>query len=417
MKKKIILLISVTIAGLTSLNAQWIGNNIIVSGQNVSNLRSMYFINKDTGWVVGDAILNSQILKTADGGNNWVSQNSNSFENLDNVFFINENIGFSTGDGGPFLKTNDGGNNWTSVPITGSNFSPSYLSNFYFVNEQVGFYTTTYTIFKTINSGVLWTPVLENSEAPITNISFNNDGNNGIAVCFSGKAYKTTNSGETWQLIPQFTGSYFYDVSNTFNEIYIAGDLAFFKSSDFGETWSIVPFPLATPGNGYISVSFPSINIGFCGGSPYEVYKTIDGGNTWENQTSLQEVYSPKIQMINDTIGYILADPSSGKFYKTTNGGNSDISTAPSDISTNFKVKVYPNPASTHFTLDYGNYQSMKGYTLRIINTLGQTIYNTSIVQQTYSIDLSNWKGNGIYFVQLIDSENNTIDNKKIVIF
>ena len=35
-------------------------------------LRSVYFVNTDTGWVVGDS---GTILKTTDGGLNWQSQN------------------------------------------------------------------------------------------------------------------------------------------------------------------------------------------------------------------------------------------------------------------------------------------------------------------------------------------------------
>ena len=79
-------------------------------------------------------------------------------------------------------------------------------------------------------------------------------------------------------------------------------------------------------------------------------------------------------------------------------------------------LKIYPNPSKTHITIDYGNYSSMIGYTLKIVNSFGQNVFTTSINQQTSYINLSNWTGNGIYFVQLIDTQNNTIENRKIVI-
>jgi hypothetical protein len=79
-------------------------------------------------------------------------------------------------------------------------------------------------------------------------------------------------------------------------------------------------------------------------------------------------------------------------------------------------LKVFPNPASTHITIDYGNFIAMSGYTLTIVNSVGQTVFTTPINQQTSYIDLSTWTGNGIYFVQLIDPQNNTIENRKIVI-
>ena len=85
----------------------------------------------------------------------------------------------------------------------------------------------------------------------------------------------------------------------------------------------------------------------------------------------------------------------------------------PNNLNT---LKVYPNPASTHITIDYGNFNAMSGYTLTIVNSIGQTVFTTPINQQTSYIDLSTWTGIGIYFVQLIDPQNNTIENRKIVI-
>jgi hypothetical protein len=79
-------------------------------------------------------------------------------------------------------------------------------------------------------------------------------------------------------------------------------------------------------------------------------------------------------------------------------------------------LKVFPNPASTHITIDYGNFNAMSGYTLTIVNSIGQTVFTTPIVQQISFIDFSTWTGNGIYFLQLIDPQNNTLENRKIVI-
>jgi N-acetylneuraminic acid mutarotase len=79
-------------------------------------------------------------------------------------------------------------------------------------------------------------------------------------------------------------------------------------------------------------------------------------------------------------------------------------------------IKVFPNPANTHITVDYGNFASMNGYTLAIVNSIGQTVFTTAINQQTSYLDLSTWTGTGIYYVQLIDIQNNTIENRKIVI-
>ena len=79
-------------------------------------------------------------------------------------------------------------------------------------------------------------------------------------------------------------------------------------------------------------------------------------------------------------------------------------------------IKVFPNPANSHITIDFGNFESMNGYTLTITNSIGQTVYTTPINEQSSYIDLSTWSGNGIYFVQIIDTLNNTIENRKIVL-
>jgi N-acetylneuraminic acid mutarotase len=85
----------------------------------------------------------------------------------------------------------------------------------------------------------------------------------------------------------------------------------------------------------------------------------------------------------------------------------------PNNLNT---IKVFPNPANSHITINYGNFASMSGYTLKITNNLGQVVFTTQINQQSSYIDLSTWSGNGIYFVQIIDTQNNTIENRKIVI-
>jgi hypothetical protein len=79
-------------------------------------------------------------------------------------------------------------------------------------------------------------------------------------------------------------------------------------------------------------------------------------------------------------------------------------------------LKVFPNPANTQLTIDYGNFSSVSDYKLKIVNSIGQTVFKTHINQQSTYIDISTWKVSGIYNVQLIDTQNNTIENRKIVI-
>jgi N-acetylneuraminic acid mutarotase len=79
-------------------------------------------------------------------------------------------------------------------------------------------------------------------------------------------------------------------------------------------------------------------------------------------------------------------------------------------------IKVYPNPAKDHITIDNGNYNAMNGYSIKIQNSLGQTLFNQQVNQAQFYIDLSTWSGNGLYFIQIIDPSNNTVDTRKIII-
>lgn len=79
-------------------------------------------------------------------------------------------------------------------------------------------------------------------------------------------------------------------------------------------------------------------------------------------------------------------------------------------------IKIFPNPAKDHITIDYGNYAMQTGYKIKIINSLGQVVFTTLINQQESYVDLSSWTAKGIYYVHLIDAQNKTVELRKIVL-
>ena len=85
-------------------------------------------------------------------------------------------------------------------------------------------------------------------------------------------------------------------------------------------------------------------------------------------------------------------------------------------VTYNNTIKIFPNPTNDHITINYGNFATLNGYQLKITNSLGQQMFQTNINQQSSYINLSNWTGNGIYFVHIIDSQGNTVDIRKIVL-
>jgi hypothetical protein len=78
-------------------------------------------------------------------------------------------------------------------------------------------------------------------------------------------------------------------------------------------------------------------------------------------------------------------------------------------------IKVFPNPTNSNLNIDYGNYANLNGYSVKIINALSQLIYNQAITQQSETIDLSTFGGNGIYYLHVLNSQSNTVEIRKIL--
>ena len=87
--------------------------------------------------------------------------------------------------------------------------------------------------------------------------------------------------------------------------------------------------------------------------------------------------------------------------------------TAPNNLGT---LKIWPNPANDHITIDNGNFSILNGYSVKIETVLGQEVFKSVINQQQFSVDLSTWKGKGIYLVHVLDGQNNIIETKKIIL-
>lgn len=79
-------------------------------------------------------------------------------------------------------------------------------------------------------------------------------------------------------------------------------------------------------------------------------------------------------------------------------------------------IKVYPNPSSTQVIIDNGNYSSMGTYTAKIVNALGQQVFQSLITQQQFVIDANTMGGAGIYTLYITDGNNKVIGVKKIVL-
>jgi photosystem II stability/assembly factor-like uncharacterized protein len=73
------------------------------------NLQSLYFLNANVGYIVGDS---GTVLKTIDGGSHWINQSLPDKVNLKSVFLTGQNTGWITGESGLILRTADIGAPW-----------------------------------------------------------------------------------------------------------------------------------------------------------------------------------------------------------------------------------------------------------------------------------------------------------------
>jgi hypothetical protein len=93
--------------------------------------------------------------------------------------------------------------------------------------------------------------------------------------------------------------------------------------------------------------------------------------------------------------------------------GNSSLATEQYE---NKSFSIYPNPAKDHITIDCGTLTNVVGYSIKIVNTLGQEVFNKPMNTQQYYVPLNSWGGQGMYFVNVIDAQGHTIDIKKIIL-
>jgi hypothetical protein len=77
---------------------------------------------------------------------------------------------------------------------------------------------------------------------------------------------------------------------------------------------------------------------------------------------------------------------------------------------------LFPNPTLDKVNIHFTEFDSSKKYALSVTNAVGQLVYNASINQQTTIIELQSFAKPGMYFVHLIDGQNNVMETKKLIV-
>ena len=240
-------------------------------------LNGVSFTNSTTGFVVG---YGGTILRTQNGGINWVSQSSGVLGTLVNVDCRNENVATVVGVNGLILKTTDAGSSWVQQPSGTIN----ELRSIEYINDSIGVIVGFgNTILRTTNSGNNWVSITNSATSGFFDVSFANS-NIGIAVGGIGNIFRTTNGGLTWidnSVSPDLILRSIALINENIG-IAVGYNGKILRTTDGGATW--VTKASGTSAN-LFEVSFIA-DYGFAVGASGTILKTTDGGITWETQNN-----------------------------------------------------------------------------------------------------------------------------------
>ncbi|MBI3193680.1 MAG: T9SS type A sorting domain-containing protein [Ignavibacteriae bacterium] len=188
-------------------------------------------------------------------------------------------------------------------------------------------------IKKTSNGGMTWTLIPNNVGDAFYDMKFR-DANNGFIVGVSGRILRTSNGGNSWSIVTTFPYS-LYGISMIGNFVSVVGSspgLSYnahgvsLSSTDTGATWTDdTKFIIR---RNFRDVAFTNSQVGSIVGDSGTIFRTTDGGTTWDKQlhgtifeSSGKHFHS--VSFINPNIGTVVGDI--GTIVKTTNSGTNWI--------------------------------------------------------------------------------------------
>lgn len=279
------------------------------------SVNSVCFIDDKNGFATG----NGNILKTTDGGLTWDSDSISDLP-LNSICFVDSKIGYAVGGksscggtgctvpGSIVYKTNDSGENWIKLDIP---YEWSELNSVSFVDENTGFATGLGLHIKTLDGGETWDQFEFEYQGSMKKVSFINS-QTGICAGLFGNIFKTSNQGDSWIKSDNESDGHIYDFCFVDeNTGYAGGQKEIVKTIDGGETWNILPYSpteiyfihFANQDNG-IAIGKGHYTGGDFGTWTKALYRTNDGGKTWDVEDNIEFGYA--VSFYNNNNGYAI---------------------------------------------------------------------------------------------------------------
>ena len=237
-------------------------------------IQSIYFTDALTGYL-GAGQFSCLMYKTTNGGLSWAEQNLGLQYGPRSINFKNSLTGVAAHQSPDILKTTNGGANWISI-TTSINFNAGV-----WMATPTAIYAAGSTgITKSTNGGLNWITQATISGDLLT-ICFN-DSLNGITAGRNGLMLLTSNGGINWNPV---TISGMYDI---YMVRYLSASTVFAcgqggavgKSTDGGLNWSVT-YPSETYFNSLYSVQPFSANDVFISGTFGTITRSSTGGASW----------------------------------------------------------------------------------------------------------------------------------------
>jgi len=364
------------------------------------DFEDVFFIDQTQGWVVGKKSLGPEtwsqiILHTTDGGDSWIEQYSftesfySFYLRLNAVQFINDQIGWAVGTSvsrgdattSGILFTNDGGLNWSQQ---GQDVSVGEIVDVYFFNGQNGWALTNATtspdgfiqLLKTNNGGTTWELINTGQKGTITigyairaGKIFFQDENKGWVLGAQSDLIRTLDGGNNWSSVTlpfQYYNTHSMVFSDEENGI-ICGETNYI-TADGGDNWTENNLSTKT----LTDITFIGSKLGWIVGEGGEIYKTVDGGTTWNHiDNPVTGVGLKAVSFCNEKYGW--ATGKLGTVIKIDNS-NPDRLEKTKQAQIPFELyQNYPNPFNPRTVIRYS--LTVDGYIeLSIYNLLGHKV-------------------------------------------
>jgi photosystem II stability/assembly factor-like uncharacterized protein len=295
-----------------------------------TDLRDVAVTGDNTAVAVGES---GRIIRTGDGGDTWVEEESGTFQRLSAVSMSSTTTGTAVGQDGLVIRTDDGGATWIrqTPGIAASLFDISHIDDQTAVAVGAGG-----TVIRTVDGGLNWESLQSGVSLDLMTVCFPDRDTGWIGVKGDWNSEETTHllrtidGGDTWTEFDTGYGSSinriddidFYDQNTGALTLYVCSvptcACMILWTSDGGDTWDLSTW-CGNEGSGFPGLSFFDASTFVYGASSFR--RTTDGGATW---TALPTYLFDRIYAIDSGLsGFGLAVGPSGVVLKTADYGAS----------------------------------------------------------------------------------------------